>query len=64
MVAALGLTGLLAEVSSAWFVMPAAVVGVLGLSVWLGARESRVNHDEGSADGERCRFARKQECCR
>lgn len=42
-VAALGLTGLLAEVSSAWFVMPAAVVGVLGLSVWLPARRAREN---------------------
>lgn len=39
-IAALGLTGLLAEVNSAWFVMPAAVVCLLGLSVWLGARRA------------------------
>jgi hypothetical protein len=39
-VAALGLTAVLAEVSSAWFVMPVAVVGLLGLSVWFAARRA------------------------
>ena len=51
-IAALGLTALVAEHSSAWFVMPAAVAFLLGMSVWLGAREGRVNHHQGSADGE------------
>jgi hypothetical protein len=39
-VASLGLTALLAEVSSAWFVMPVAVVGLLILSVWLASRRT------------------------
>jgi hypothetical protein len=38
--ASLGLTALLAEVSSAWFVMPVAVVGLLILSVWLASRRT------------------------
>ena len=37
-VASLGLTALLAELSSAWFVMPVAVVFLLTLSVWRSAR--------------------------
>jgi hypothetical protein len=39
-VAALGLTALVADLSSAWFVMPAAVAGLLGLSVWRSARRA------------------------
>jgi len=39
-VVALGLTALVAELSSAWFVMPAAVVCLLALSVWRAARRA------------------------
>jgi hypothetical protein len=39
-IAALGLTALVAEHSAAWFVLPAAVGFLLGLSVWLGARKA------------------------
>jgi len=42
-VGALGITALLADLGSAWFVMPIAVVGLLGLSVW---RAIRPNKDE------------------
>ena len=40
-VLALGLTALVAEQSSAWFVMPIAVAILLALSVW---REARNHH--------------------
>lgn len=40
-VAALGLTALVAEHSSAWFVLPVAVAFLLCLSVWLGAKRAR-----------------------
>jgi hypothetical protein len=39
-VAALGLTALLAEVSAAWFVMPLAVVCLLTVSLWRSARRT------------------------
>lgn len=41
-VAALALTGLAAEVSPAWFVMPSAVLALLGLSIWRAARQRRM----------------------
>jgi hypothetical protein len=37
-VAALGLTALVAEGNSAWFVMPVAVALLLALSIWREAR--------------------------
>jgi hypothetical protein len=37
-VAALGLTALIAETSSAWWVMPVAVALLLTLSIWREAR--------------------------
>lgn len=39
-IASLGLTALLAEVSPAWFVMPAAVGCLLVVSVWLAAKRA------------------------
>jgi hypothetical protein len=38
-VAALGLTALVAEGNSAWFVMPVAVAFLLALSIWREARK-------------------------
>ncbi len=38
-VLALGLTALVSETSSAWFVMPAAVAALLTLSIWREARK-------------------------
>ena len=38
---ALGLTALVSESSSAWFVMPAAVAFLLALSIWREARRLR-----------------------
>lgn len=37
-VAALGLTALVSESDSAWFVMPVAVAALLALSIWREAR--------------------------
>ena len=37
-VAALGVTALLADVGSAWFVMPVGVACLLGFSVWRAIR--------------------------
>jgi len=39
-VAALGLTALLAELSTAWLVMPVSVVCLLAFSVWRSARRT------------------------
>ena len=40
-VVALGLTALVSQQSSAWFVMPPAVVLLLGYSIWREARRHR-----------------------
>jgi len=40
-VAALGLTALVSEGGSAWFVMPVAVAFLLALSIWREARRHR-----------------------
>jgi hypothetical protein len=37
-VGALGITALVADVGSAWFVMPVAIIGLLGFSVWRAIR--------------------------
>jgi hypothetical protein len=42
-VAALGLTALVSEDGSAWFVMPLAVAFLLAISIWREARSHR--HD-------------------
>jgi len=39
-VAALGLTALIGDADSAWFVMPLAVVILLTLSIWRAARSA------------------------
>jgi hypothetical protein len=38
-VLALGLTAIVSEASTAWFVMPVAVAGLLVVSVWREARK-------------------------
>jgi hypothetical protein len=40
-VVALGITALISDADSAWFVMPLAVVILLTLSIWREARKSR-----------------------
>ena len=40
-VVALGITALIADADSAWFVMPLAVVILLTLSIWREARKFR-----------------------
>ena len=40
-VCALGITAVFAELGSAWFVMPVAVIGLLALSVWRAMRPMR-----------------------
>ena len=39
-VGALAITALIADVNAAWLVMPVAVVGLLGFSLWRAMRSS------------------------
>jgi hypothetical protein len=53
-VGALGVTALLAELGSAWFVMPVAVVGLLGFSVWRAVKLTA--GDRATTSGMRTSF--------